>query len=268
MKPLKNTTLYSRLALITSVTLVVGYFVVYAAWTTINPVNTWDTLTKSLVNNILGNLTDLDGRVSNFGFSSGNVGIGTANPGVKLQVNTTTDWNIARFIGLSSSLYLQSEANYFSLYWYDSLSAAKDINISAIWWWTQQLYLKNNGNVWIWTISPAEKLEVNGMIRVTDNGNGSGRIRPKFVASVSTTPVIMGRVGYGGLFVIMGYGGVSSMDQFSDLVFYAYGNLPHVISSKTVAWTPAARIYAASLYDFTLQMASGTYSVSSVGMTN
>lgn len=35
MKPFKNTSLYSRLALLTSVTLVVGYFVVYAAWTSI-----------------------------------------------------------------------------------------------------------------------------------------------------------------------------------------------------------------------------------------
>ncbi len=37
-------------------------------------------LTTTLINNILGNLTDLNDRVSNFGFSSGNVGIGTASP--------------------------------------------------------------------------------------------------------------------------------------------------------------------------------------------
>lgn len=86
MKPFKNTSLYSRLALITSITLVVGYFVVYAAWTTINPVNTGDTLTKDLINNILSNANDLNDRVSNFGFSAGNVGIGTASPTHKLEV--------------------------------------------------------------------------------------------------------------------------------------------------------------------------------------
>lgn len=75
MKSPKNTTLYSRLALITSVTLVVGYFVVYA-WYSIPDVNTGDILTKDLVNHILSNVTDLNTRVSNFSFSAGNVGIG------------------------------------------------------------------------------------------------------------------------------------------------------------------------------------------------
>lgn len=79
-------TLYSRLVLITSVTLVVGYFVAYA-WTTIDPVNNGDTLTSTLINNMIGNLTDLDTRVSNFTFSSGKVGIGTATPQATLDVN-------------------------------------------------------------------------------------------------------------------------------------------------------------------------------------
>lgn len=80
--------LYSRLALITSVTLVVGYFVVYA-WTTLDPVDAGPgkTLTATLMQGIVNNINDLNARVSNFGFSAGNVGIGTVTPEHKLQVS-------------------------------------------------------------------------------------------------------------------------------------------------------------------------------------
>jgi len=66
--------LYSRLALITSVTLVIGYFVVYA-WTTLEltDVEPNDTITSTLMQGIVSNINDLNIRVSNFSFSSGNV---------------------------------------------------------------------------------------------------------------------------------------------------------------------------------------------------
>lgn len=79
--------LYSRLALITSVTLVVGYFVVYA-WTTLDPADAGPTktLTATLMQGIVNNINDLNTRVSNFTFNTGNVGIGI-NPVSKLQVS-------------------------------------------------------------------------------------------------------------------------------------------------------------------------------------
>lgn len=82
--------LYSRLALITSVTLVVGYFVVYAAWTSIldSEVAPNATITSTLMTKIKNNLEYLSGGLANFTFSSGNVGIGIS-PTAKLQV----DWN-------------------------------------------------------------------------------------------------------------------------------------------------------------------------------
>ncbi len=84
--------LYSRLALITSVTLVVGYFVVYA-WTTLDPADAGPTktLTATLMQGIVNNINDLNTRVSNFSFSSGNVGIGTVSPGQKLSVSGTIE---------------------------------------------------------------------------------------------------------------------------------------------------------------------------------
>lgn len=80
--------LYSRLTLVTAVTLIFGYFVVYA-WTTLDPVDAGPTktLTATLMQGIVNNINDLNTRVSNFSFSSGNVGIGTASPGAKLHVN-------------------------------------------------------------------------------------------------------------------------------------------------------------------------------------
>lgn len=86
MKTTKS--LYSRLALITSVTLVVGYFVVYAVYENINSeeVASNATITSTLMTKIKNNLEYLSGGLANFTFSSGNVGIGVS-PSAKLQVN-------------------------------------------------------------------------------------------------------------------------------------------------------------------------------------
>jgi len=53
--------LYSRLALVTSVTLVVGYFVVYAAWTNLNlsDVDAGDTITATLMQSIVNKINDV-----------------------------------------------------------------------------------------------------------------------------------------------------------------------------------------------------------------
>ncbi len=61
MKPFKNTSLYSRLALITSVTLVVGYFVVYAAWSSLSlsDVDAGDAITATLMQNIVNKINDV-----------------------------------------------------------------------------------------------------------------------------------------------------------------------------------------------------------------
>lgn len=44
-------------------------------------------LSSSLFGKVVGNLEDLNAKISNLSFSGGNVGIGTANPTNKLDVN-------------------------------------------------------------------------------------------------------------------------------------------------------------------------------------
>lgn len=90
-------TLYSRLALITSVTLITGYFIVSAVWIPMNNVGTGDQLTATLWNTFVGNLNDLDTRVKStasvwpaiaggIAYTGGNVGIGTVSPGYPLDI--------------------------------------------------------------------------------------------------------------------------------------------------------------------------------------
>ncbi len=91
MRPLKNTNLYSRLALATSVTLVVGYFVVYAAYQTFQAeeYQSGASLSSTFLGKIVSNLDEINGKISNFGFSGGNIGIGTASPQRELHINST-----------------------------------------------------------------------------------------------------------------------------------------------------------------------------------
>ncbi|MDD5376944.1 MAG: hypothetical protein PHH16_02380 [Candidatus Gracilibacteria bacterium] len=70
------------------ITLTVGY----AAWnTTMSKVTAGNPLTATAWNALVDNITDLDSRWArvggNIAFTGGNVGIGTTNPGAKLEIN-------------------------------------------------------------------------------------------------------------------------------------------------------------------------------------
>ncbi|MDP2104298.1 MAG: hypothetical protein Q8K26_05240 [Candidatus Gracilibacteria bacterium] len=152
--------LYSRLALTTSVTLVVGYFVVYAAWTSISDVTGGQTLTATLINNILGNLTDLNDRVSNFSFSAGNVGIGTASPVKPLEVygdiGSTNPLNTAQI----------GQIRYYGVVGYggDIQVNAQSANTNLILKSSgvERVRIDPTGKVGIGTASPSDTLTVNG----------------------------------------------------------------------------------------------------------
>jgi len=165
MKLLKNTNLYSRLALITSVTLMVGYFVVYA-WYAIPDVNTGDILTKDLINHMLSNITELktsiDSKISSqwntsgsdINYTAGKVGIGTAIPAASLDVKrTAADTQFAGWIE-------GSDVNNYGL-WVNianttSTKAIADFKSGN----TSRLFVRADGNVGIGTSIPRGKLDV------------------------------------------------------------------------------------------------------------
>lgn len=80
-----KTPVLSGLAFVfTVVTVSVGY----AAWTALdrNAAATGQTVTSSLMQAVIDDVNDLNSRVSNFSFSGGNVGIGTASPSRELHI--------------------------------------------------------------------------------------------------------------------------------------------------------------------------------------
>lgn len=58
----------------------IGFSYTYAAFTSLSPVNTGDTLSKTAWNTMVSNLDDLYSRVSAISGSGGRIGIGTLNP--------------------------------------------------------------------------------------------------------------------------------------------------------------------------------------------
>ncbi|MDD5197739.1 MAG: hypothetical protein PHN60_02670 [Candidatus Gracilibacteria bacterium] len=254
---------------------------------------------STTVNNTNFNIRDITNAVDRFVISSaGNVGIGTTSPNQKLSIgnyNTNNNVWISRTSNQTDSI--GTIRSYIAIGINDTEETTVGTGDSHMWkigsmvsGWVNPIYGYNThynddlsfsykqrgytevtamiiqggtGNVGIGTTNPGSKLDVRGDIKIGDSGYG-GWIKPTG-ATISTTPVIIGRVGYGGLFVVSGAAGAN---QFSDLVFYVYGNVPHVISSKTVVGSPATRTYTASAYDFTLQMSSGTYTVWAIGTTN
>lgn len=84
--------LYSRLTLITCVTLITGYALVYA-WTTLNPVDAGPgkPLTSTLMQAVMNNINELNTRTSNLSSNGENIGIGTSNPTSSVHINKAGD---------------------------------------------------------------------------------------------------------------------------------------------------------------------------------
>ena len=103
----------------------------------------------------------------------------------------------------------------------------------------------------------------NSLVFRSNNLTGSGRIASNYVASISTTAVVISPFGgtWGNLVIVTGLS-TTGGNFFTDLVFTSATAGPTVLSAKTVSGGPAARTYSNSGSDFLqLAMGSGTYEV-------
>ena len=140
------------------------FIIVYAAWRSVmTPVWTWSWLTANSWNQMIDNLNDLNGRLLWVSNVWGNVWIGTAGPLRALHIKSS-----------AGTAQIESTSNNSSLYFGDTSSTVIDNqgigsrgnNISIIAGWADKLTVLNSWNVWIWTTTPAWKLDVNWAIAI------------------------------------------------------------------------------------------------------
>lgn len=169
---------YSRLALITSTLLVMGYLIVSAAWVPMtNDATTGTQFTATIWNTLVGNVNDLNSRIggvissqwtasgTTISYTGGNVGIGTANPQTKLHLHGTDINQVALMVGSFSS----RDIGYLGNLQIGTL----DLDSTT---WSEKLRVDTNGNVGIGTANPGALLDIEGLgnivnakIYTTDN---------------------------------------------------------------------------------------------------
>ncbi|EKE28747.1 MAG: hypothetical protein ACD_3C00021G0001 [uncultured bacterium (gcode 4)] len=151
----------------------------YGAYNALSPVNTWDPLTKTIWNQMVDNITDLNTRVStlassgslwasnwsDISYTAWNVWIWISAPDKQLHIKTSS-WN--------AEINIQStNKDKWGIYHKDDWEDLIFWNLSNI------LTLQKNWNVWIWTDDPSSRLTLakslttwyNTMLRLDENSN-------------------------------------------------------------------------------------------------
>lgn len=148
--------LYSRLTLITCVTLITGYALVYA-WTTLNPVDAGPgkPLTSTLMQAVMNNINELNTRTSNLSSNGANTGIGIASPNAELHIVGSPRSN-AFVVGTttagSGGVVIKPE-------WGPGIGSVQGTR-SGLDGVANLAINPQGGNVGIGTVSPSEKLDL------------------------------------------------------------------------------------------------------------
>jgi hypothetical protein len=147
--------------------------------------------------------------------------------------------------------------------WYNAPSGTAGTNASL----TQAMTLDSSGNLLLGGTTASGVLTItaasaSSAISIRSGAGELSRTVGQTATSVSTTAtaILPTSLGYGGLAIV---NGISSINSFADLVFFAYSTAS-AISSQTVTGSPVARTYTCVTGQLKLAMASGTYTITAV----
>lgn len=190
----------------TLIILSVGYGALTGGLSTADKVGTGSGLTSASWNRIVDGVLDLDTRVSNFSFAGGNVGVGTASPAFKLDIDNTMRIKKSSGNGRIEMLGGSDGSSSSSIYMYNP---SNQLNTTLSDGTYNSFLNAYGGNLGIGTTNPLAKLTVgvfggptglgtgirtngsNDFIETYMHSDNAGAIQVKIDNNSATGPLIL-----------------------------------------------------------------------------